>query len=52
MEDWAYGEPMSKQMGMVNNTARRGRELTVLPEQHEDTCASMVLYFGARDIGI
>ena len=38
-------------MGMVNNTARRGRELTVLPEQHEDTCASMVLYFGARDIG-
>ena len=50
VEDWACGEPVSKQMSIVNNKGSRRRELIVLPEQHEETCASMFLYFGARDI--
>ena len=50
VEDWACGEPMSKQMSIVNNEGRRCRELTVLSEKHEETCASMLLYFGARDM--
>ena len=50
VEDWACGEPVSKQVSIVNDKGSRGRELTVLPEQHKETCASMFLYFGARDM--
>ena len=50
VEDWACGEPVSKQMSIVNNKGSRCRELTVLPEQHGETCASMFLYLSARDM--
>ena len=50
VEDWACGEPVSKQMSIVNNKGSRRRELTVLPEQHGETCASMFLYLSARDM--
>ena len=50
VEDRACNQLMSKQISMVYNEGSRRRELTVLPEQHGETCASMFLYLSARDM--
>ena len=49
VEDWASGRPKGEEVGMVNSTSHRCRGPILRPGQHGGTCASMFLYFPARE---